>query len=72
LGGTVNVAAGTYSEQVLITRSVTIAGAGVGATDIDVPTSVTGGAAISIAGGADVFVTVSGRFTYPPRRPGTI
>ena len=51
---------GPYSEQVTITRSVTIAGAGAGATDIDVPTSVTSGAGISIAGGADVFVTLSG------------
>jgi len=59
-GGTVDIATGTYSEQVTITRSLTLAGAGVDATYIQVPTSVTTGAGISIAGGAAVDVTMSG------------
>ena len=58
--GTVNIAAGTYTEHITITQSVTLAGAGLDATSIRVPTGVTSGALISITGGTAVDVSMSG------------
>ncbi len=48
-GGTVNVAAGTYPEQLTISRSVNLLGAGTGATIVDGVTGTNAG--ISLAGG---------------------
>jgi hypothetical protein len=39
-GGTVNVAAGTYSEQPVVGKSLTLQGAGAGATNITAPTTL--------------------------------
>ncbi len=67
-GGTVNVLAGTYSEQVAIGQSLTLAGAGASSTTLSFPTETSGptpppnptGAQITILGGPSVSVTVSG------------
>ena len=62
-GGTVNVAAGTYTEQVTITHSLTLTGAGAAGTTIQAPAGLASGDEVAIASGAVVSisgVTVSG------------
>ncbi len=59
-GGTVNVLAGNYSEQVLIGQSLSIAGAGASSTILSAPSGATGGSQITISGGSTVSVTISG------------
>ncbi len=59
-GGTVNVLAGTYSEQVTIGQSLSIAGAGASSTILSAPTGATGGSQIELSGGSTVSVTISG------------
>ena len=54
-GGTVNVAAGTYTEQVIIGKSLTLAGAGAATTVISTPTTLAPG-----IGGNLVLVEVNG------------
>ncbi len=53
-GGTVHLAAGVYTEQVNITQSLTLDGAGAGATTIQAPGSLAGGDLIAIVRGASV------------------
>jgi hypothetical protein len=55
-GGTVNVAAGTYIEQVSITRSLTLTGAGA-ATTIQAPAGFSTGDEVSIASGAALAIS---------------
>jgi hypothetical protein len=50
-GGSVNVAAGAYTEQVTIARNLTLNGAGAAGMTIQAPASLTSGDEISIAGG---------------------
>ncbi len=57
-GGTVNVLAGTYSEQVTIGQSLILAGAGASSTTLDVPSGASGGGQIAILG--NPAVTISG------------
>ena len=59
-GGTVNVLAGTYSEQVTIGQSLTISGAGASSTILSAPADATGGSQISLDGGSSVSVSISG------------
>ncbi len=59
-GGTVNVMAGTYAEQDTIDQSLTLTGAGVGATVLSAPSGASGGSQIAIDGGPSVSVTISG------------
>ena len=56
-GGTVNVASGTYTEQLTIDQSLSVVGAGVSSTTIQAPATLSGNE-IEIAGG--VTVTMSG------------
>jgi parallel beta-helix repeat protein len=66
-GGTVNVAAGTYTEQLVVNKPVSIIGAGAATTTIEGPTNladsscVAGGtrAEVSICGSANSSVTMS-------------
>jgi subtilisin family serine protease len=58
-GGTVNILAGTYSEQVAIGQSLTLAGAGAASTTLNPPLGGVG-AQITILGGTAVSVTISG------------
>ena len=53
-GGTVHIAAGVYTEQVNITQSLTLDGAGAGATTIQAPGSLASGDLVTIARGASV------------------
>jgi hypothetical protein len=53
-GGTVNVAAGTYTEQVAITQSLTLAGAGTPGTTIQAPASLSSDDEVAIASGNQV------------------
>ncbi len=53
-GGTVDIAAGTYTEVVNIAHSLTLVGAGAGATTIQAPASLTSGDLIAIESGASV------------------
>ncbi|HJR07106.1 MAG TPA: Calx-beta domain-containing protein [Pyrinomonadaceae bacterium] len=57
-GGTVNVAAGTYTEQVIIGKSLTLAGAGAATTTIATPATLVPG-----IGGNLVLVEVNGGAT---------
>jgi hypothetical protein len=50
-GGSVNIAAGTYTEQVAITKNLTLTGAGAAGTTIQAPSSLTSGDEISITSG---------------------
>ncbi len=59
-GGTVNVMAGTYAEQLSIGESLTLSGAGTSTTFLSAPSAATGGSQIAINGGPSVSVTVSG------------
>ena len=59
-GGTVNVLAGTYSEQVTIGQSLTISGAGASSTILSAPPGATGGSQIELSAGSAVSVTISG------------
>jgi hypothetical protein len=67
-GGTVNVAAGTYTEQVVVNKPVTITGAGAGSTIIQGPTTMVDSACIApgsrtvvdICGSAGNTVVISG------------
>ena len=56
-GGTVNIAAGTYTEQLTISQSVTLAGAGSSSTILQAPSDLSGDE-IEIENGASV--TISG------------
>ena len=56
-GGTVNVAAGTYTEQLTISQSLTLAGAGIASTTISAPAGLSDDE-IEIENGASV--TISG------------
>ena len=56
-GGTVNVAAGTYTEQLTISQSLTLAGAGIASTTISAPAGLSSDE-IEIENGASV--TISG------------
>ena len=67
-GGTVNVAAGTYTEQVLANKAVTITGAGAASTTIQGPATMTDNlciaaasrAVLTVCGSTGSTVTVSG------------
>ena len=50
-GGTVNIASGTYTEQVVINQSLTLSGAGSASTTIQAPVNSTG-AVVGISGGS--------------------
>jgi len=67
---TVNVAAGTYIEQVTINKSLTLSGAGKASTTIQAPGTLTGDKAIVTITGASVDVELSG-FTVKGPGPGT-
>ena len=56
-GGTVNIAAGTYTEQLTISQSVTLAGAGSSSTILQAPSNLIGNE-IEIENSASV--TISG------------
>ena len=64
-GGTVDIAAGTYTEQVTITQSLTLDGAGAAVTTIQAPANFLASSdEITIASGASVAMsgfTVAGR-----------
>ena len=59
-GGTVNVMAGTYAEQLSIGESLTLSGAGTSTTVLSAPSGAIGGSQITINGGPSVSVTFSG------------
>jgi CSLREA domain-containing protein len=68
--GTVNVAAGTYAEQVIIGKSLTLTGAGAATTTINTPATLTPGIGgnlviVEVNGGATV--TASGIAVAGPR-----
>ena len=64
-GGTVHLAAGTYVEQVTITQSLTLAGAGSSVTTIQAPANfLASDDEVTIASGASV--TMSGFFVEKP------
>lgn len=66
----INVAAGMYTEQVLIDKSLTLAGAGAATTTIQAPDPLAGDKAIVTITGASVDVELSG-FTVTGPGPGT-
>jgi fibronectin-binding autotransporter adhesin len=67
-GGTVSVASGTYSEQLTINQSLSLIGAGIASTTIQVPSSAAGNVEIEIVAGAAV--SLSG-ITIDPAQPST-
>ena len=56
-GGTVDVAAGTYTEQVTIANSLTLTGVGAGGATIQAPAGFASGDEVAIASGAVVSMT---------------
>jgi len=70
-GSTVNVAAGTYTEQVTIGKSLTLSGAGKATTTIQAPGTLTGDKAIVTISGASVDVEFSGFTVSGPGGAGT-
>ncbi len=56
-GGSVNIAAGTYSEQVTISQGLSLTGAGSATTILQPPAGVNSGEELEIASGVSVFLS---------------
>src|SRR5690242_11928569 len=57
-GDTINICAGTFSEQLLVSKTVTLVGAGPGQTEVTAPSQLTGTQDIvTIGGGATVDIS---------------